>query len=186
MRPPGVSESRSPNGAPTAHASRIVSVGLPGATVVACASTLWALSDVPLMNVVVYLLYVVGVLLVPGVLTYFVLARQSCLDLNAIAYGGALGLAIELGAFWLGAALALRTLSVIVPLAIGATALVFLRSRRTPFVSPGHRRGDSVSRWPVFACSSSSSARRSITPVRHSPATRNRWSTTRMSSGNSP
>src|SRR5215211_7749548 len=136
MRPPGVSESRSPNGAPTAHASRIVSVGLPGATVVACASTLWALSDVPLMNVVVYLLYVVGVLLVPGVLTYFVLARQSCLDLNAIAYGGALGLAIELGAFWLGAALALRTLSVIVPLAIGATALVFLRSRRTPLRLP--------------------------------------------------
>jgi hypothetical protein len=94
----------------------------------------WLIFDVSFRNACLLIGYELGFVIVPGILCYILVTGRVELGLEQLAFGWALGYALELGAFAATAAGAQRGLFVLYPLLVAAIAV--------PYILVKIRRGD--------------------------------------------
>jgi hypothetical protein len=110
--------------------------------VLLCGSVLWLVSGVGLADILLFLLYEAVFIVGPGWVVYGALRARSD-SVERLAYGWALGYALEIGVFALTAALNVRSLFVTYPALVAAFA-VWRGSKSRP---PAGARAAREGRW---------------------------------------
>jgi hypothetical protein len=108
---------------------------LPATVVVAAALTLQLAYGTALGDALLYLVYELGFVVLPGWLVYRALSRSLGGPLRQLAMGWALGYVLEILAFMLTAAIGARGLFVAYPCVVGLPALAVVASRAPVTVS---------------------------------------------------